>query len=165
VGEGTAIGDAITIAVQLVRRQSQADRRAGKEPPPAVIFLLSDGARDGGRDPEGAIRRARAAHVPVFTGLVGTELGVVEVQHIGGFTERIEVPPDAELLRLVASQTGGRFYGAPEEADVKAVHADLKSRLTSVPKDTEVTVGFAAGAAALLLLSGGLAVLWFRRVA
>ena len=166
LGEGSAIGDAIATAVQLARKQQTGARTgAGEqaEPPPAVIFVISDGARDGGRDPAVAIRRARAAHVPVFTALVGTELGVVEVKHIGGFVERIEVPPDAELLRRVSGETGGRFFEAPEDEDVKAVHADLKSRLARVPKDTEISVGFAAGAAVLLLVSSALAVFWFRR--
>ena len=166
LGEGSAIGDAIATAVQLTRKATGTRGGEGQKaaPPAAVIFLVSDGARDGGRDPAVAIRRARAAHVPVFTALVGTELGVVEVQHIGGFVERIEVPPDSELLRRISGETGGRFFEAPEEEDVKAVHADLKSRLARVPKDTEISVGFAAGAAVLLLVSTGLALFWFRRV-
>jgi Ca-activated chloride channel family protein len=165
LGEATAIGDAIATAVRLTRGKARARDASGEsEAPPAVILLISDGTEDGGRvAPAVAIRQARAAHVPVFTALVGTELGVVEVRHIGGFVERIQVPPDPDLLERVAGQTGGRFFEAPAEEDLKAVHADLRSRLATSSKDTEITVAFAAGAAVLLLAASGLAVLWFRR--
>jgi Ca-activated chloride channel homolog len=163
LGEATAIGDAIDTAVKLTR-PTPAERRAGKKPTPAVVFVLSDGARDGGADPAAAVRRARTAQVPVFTALFGTELGVVEVKHLGGFVERIQVPPDAALLRRVAGQTGAQFFESPQEKDLKAVSADLRSRLAREPKDTEITVAFAAGGAVLLLASSGLAVGWFRRV-
>jgi Ca-activated chloride channel family protein len=184
IGEASAVGDAIATAVQLTRPapplgaagapgtaqgqeppQAQGQEQEQDEAPPAVVFVISDGARDGGNvDPEAAVRQAREAHVPVFTALVGTDLGVVEVQHIGGFVERIEVPPDPDLLSAVAGQTGGRFFRSPEDEDLDAVYADLKSRLAWDRKDTEITVGFAAGAAVLLLASSGLAVWWFRRV-
>jgi Ca-activated chloride channel family protein len=183
IGEASAVGDAIATAVRLTRPappagaagaatqgqgQGQPQPQAqdqDQEAPPAVVLVISDGARDGGNvDPEAAVREAREAHVPVFTALVGTDLGVVEVQHLGGFVERIEVPPDPDLLSAVAGQTGGRFFRSPGDEDLDAVYADLKSRLAWERKDTEITVGFAAGAAALLLASSGLAVWWFRRV-
>lgn len=165
VGEATAIGDAVASALRAVGVQAANQRKAGKKPAPAAILVLSDGAQDGGRvQPAEAIRRARAAKIPVFTALLGTQTGVVEVHRIGGYVERIQVPPDAALLRRMAQQTGGRFFEAPRKEDLDAVYADLKSRLSTTKKDTEITVAFAGAAVVLLLLSAGLSLLWFRRV-
>lgn len=163
LGEATAIGDAVETAVKITRPKPK-EVKAGVKPPPVVVLVISDGARDGGVDPATAIKRARTAHVPVFTALVGTELGVIEVKHIGGFIERIQVPPNPTLLRTMAGQTGGRFFEEPDDGDLKTVADDLHSRLAWEPKETEITVAFAAGAAVFLLASGGLAVGWFRRV-
>ena len=136
-----------------------------EKPAPSAILVLSDGAVDGGRvQPAEAISRARAAKIPVFTALLGTQLGVVEVKHIGGYVERIQVPPDAPLLRRMAEQTGGRFFEAPREEDLDVVYANLKSRLNTTRKDTEITVAFAAAAVVLLIVSGALSVIWFRRL-
>ena len=41
-----------------------------------------------------AIRQARAAKVPVFTALLGTQDGVVNVPLVGGYNEQIRVPTD-----------------------------------------------------------------------
>jgi Ca-activated chloride channel family protein len=166
IGEATALGDALATAVEVAGGTPQGAQRApGEEAPPAVILVLSDGAIDGGRVAlPTAIRRARTAKVPVFTALLGTEAGVVQVPHVGGYVERIQVPPDPDALKSVAAQTGGRFFEAPTEADLGVVYADLKSRLGSTRKDEEVTVAFAAGAAVLFLIGGALSALWFRRV-
>jgi Ca-activated chloride channel family protein len=165
VGEGTALGDAIATGVRLSRTAGAAGNAGDEGPAPAAILVLSDGANMGGQvQPDEAIRRARAAHIPVFTALLGTQLGVVEVKHTGGYVERIQVPPDPDLLRRIARETGGRFFEAPRAEDLAAVYTDLKSRLGKTQKNVEVTVAFAAGAIALLLAGGGFSMLWFRRV-
>ncbi len=166
IGEGTALGDAVATGVGVATGKPQSGTQAADEPPaPAVILVLSDGAVDGGRiGLTEAIRRARLAKVPVFTALLGTEAGVVQVPHVGGYVERIQVPPDPDALRRVATQTGGRFFAAPTEDDLSPVYADLKSRLGSTDKDEEITVAFAAGSILLLLAGGALSALWFRRV-
>jgi Ca-activated chloride channel family protein len=166
VGEATALGDAVATAVAVARGTPQgAKPAAGKEPSPAVILVLSDGAVDGGRITlPAAIRRARTAKIPVFTAVLGTDAGVVQVPHVGGYVERIQVPPDPDALRRVAAQTGGSFFAAPTEADLGVVYANLKSRLGSTRKDEEITFAFAAGGVLLLLAGGALSAVWFRRV-
>ena len=64
----------------------------------------------------------------------------------------------------MAAQTGGRFYTAPTQSDLKAVYRDLKSRLGHTNKDEEITVAFAALGALLLLAGCMLSALWFRRI-
>jgi Ca-activated chloride channel homolog len=166
VGEATALGDALATSVAVARGTPQGVApAAGEKPAPAVVLVLSDGAVDGGRVelPE-AIRRARDAKIPVFTALLGTAAGVVTVPHVGGYVERIQVPPDPAALRRVAQQTGGSFFAAPTAKDLDTVYADLKSRLGSTHKDEEITFAFAVAGALLLLGGCVLSALCFRRV-
>ena len=166
VGEATALGDALATAVGVARGTPAGVKPApGEKPSPSVILMLSDGAVDGGRVelPE-AIRQAREAKIPVFTAVLGTEAGVVQVRHIGGYIERIQVPPDPVALRRVAAQTGGSFFAAPTDKDLASVYSDLKSRLGSEQKDEEITFAFAAGGALFLVGGCALSALWFRRV-
>jgi Ca-activated chloride channel family protein len=166
VGTGTALGDGLATAVKVAQATTSGKRRpAGSTPPPAAILVISDGAQDGGRVRlADAVGQARRAKVPVFTAVLGTAGGVVQVPHVGGFVERIQVPPDPVALRRVAAQTGGTFFAAPTQDDLRPVYADLKSRLGTTRKDEEITVAFAGAGALLLLVAGALSSLWFRRV-
>jgi Ca-activated chloride channel homolog len=166
VGQGTALGDGIATSVKIaIAPPLGSVRPKGQAPPPAAVLVISDGAQDGGRVRlADAVSQARKAKVPVFTAVLGTAAGVLTVPHIGGFVERIQVPPNPAALRNVAEQTGGSFFAAPTQDDLKPVHADLKSRLGKTNKDEEITVAFAAAGALFLLIGGGLSALWFRRV-
>jgi len=166
VGEATALGDALATAVRVAQA---ADRAAGGNSgggsPPATILVLSDGALDGGEVRlEQAIERAQSARVPVFTGVVGTPDGIVEVPLAGGFVQRIQVPPDAPALRAVADGSRGRFFATPAQQSMAPVYANLRARQVTEQKRTEVTYAFAGGGAVLLLVSWALSALWFRRV-
>jgi Ca-activated chloride channel family protein len=164
-GEATAVGDAIASSLKAIGVRSANQPPPKKKPAPAAILILSDGAVDGGRVPvTTAIKRAQAAKIPVFTAMLGTQLGVVQVKHIGGYVERIQVPPDAPLLRRIANQTGGKFFEAPRAQDLNVVYSNLKSRLSTTRKDTEISVAFAALGAVLLIVAGALSALWFRRL-
>jgi Ca-activated chloride channel family protein len=166
VGQGTALGDGIATSVKIAIAAPLGEQRPkGQAPPPAAVLVISDGAQDGGRVKlADAVSQARKAKVPVFTAVLGTAAGVLTVPHIGGFVERIQVPPNPTALRNVAAQTGGSFFAAPTQDDLKPVYADLESRLGKTRKDEEITVVFAAAGALFLLVGGGLSAVWFRRV-
>jgi len=160
-GEGTALGDAVTLAVRLTRQQ----RGSTGLVPPAAVLVISDGAQMGGRtSPQAAARRARAGKVPVYAIVVGTPNGTVEHTLTGGFREIIRVPPQPATLRLVAQTTGGELFTATDDARLREVYERLGSRLGHEKKSREVTDLFAGGSAALLLVGGALSTLWFRRV-
>ena len=130
---------------------------AGQKPPPAAILILSDGAQDGGRIKlRDAIAQAREGQDPrLHRAASGPPAGVVEVPHVGGYVERIQVPPDpgraarASRRRPAAASSWRRPRPTSE-----LVYKDLKSRLGTTRKDEEITVAF-AGAGALLLLASG----------
>jgi Ca-activated chloride channel family protein len=168
LGQGTALGDGIQAAVQVATNTPPGTvkpKRPAKNAPPAAILVLSDGAQDGGATPVAtAIKNARTARIPVFSGLIGTANGVVQVPLVGGYVQRIRVPPNAGLLHKASTGTGGKFWLSPTVPQLAAVYSDLHTRLGHERKDEEITVGFAALGVVLLLGGCALSLLWFRRV-
>jgi Ca-activated chloride channel homolog len=180
---GTAMGDAIERGLEAKRpAPAQADRPKGKpgsqptpttppaeaqptgKEPPVVMLLLSDGANTvGKKQPMDAAEEAKQLRVPIFTIALGTDSGVVEVPDETGQPRRIPVPPDKVTLRRVADVTGGKFFTAPSNRDLKGVYRDLGSRIGFVKERQEVTVVFAAGALLLLVAGGALSLAWFNR--
>lgn len=160
-GEGTAIGDAVALSLKLGQKQRAQDGTL----PPRAILLISDGTRDGGRvPPQVAAQQAKKQGVPVYTVLVGTELGVVEEILTGGFRRFIRVPPSPDTLHDLAQGSGGEFFTAVDDQGLKKVYEDLGTRLGNRTERREITDYFAGGAAALLFAGGALSALLFRRV-
>jgi len=158
--EGTAIGDAVALATKLGTGQRTSDGIV----PPTSVLVISDGARDGGRTaPLTAARKARAAHIPVSTVLVGTPNGVVTNKLVGGFEEQIRVPPSPGTLQQIAQLSGGQFFRARTSAALTAVYKKLGTRIGHRTQNRQVTDLFAGGGIILLLVGGGLSTLWFRR--
>ena len=144
---------------------AEAAHAAAGEPIPTAVLVISDGADQGSRTtPQAAATKAKAAHVPVYTVLVGTPNGVVERTLTGGFRERIRVPASPETLRAIARTSGGEFFSAPSAERVREVYRQLGTRLGHYRQTREVSDAFAGGAALLLLAGGALSAIWFRRV-
>lgn len=163
-GEGTAVARAVTRAVDVARR-TVGGVAADRSRPPAAILLISDGAQTQGRaTPQQAGTYARKRGVPVSTIALGTQAGVVERKLPGGFTERIQVPPDPAALRTIATASGGTFFTATGAAQLARVYEQLGSRLAHERKRREVTPA-AGGAAIVFMLAGALlSGAWFRRI-
>jgi Ca-activated chloride channel homolog len=160
-GEGTALGDAVSLAARLGKRLRTADGTV----PPESVLLLSDGARDGGRtSTDAAAKLARSLGVPVSTVLIGTPNGVVDEPLVGGYTARIRVVPDPAALQRVARLTGGEFFRAPSAKSLAAVYRHLATRLGHKTENREVTDIFVGGALVLLLAGGAFSLLRLRRV-
>jgi Ca-activated chloride channel family protein len=160
-GEGTAIGDAVALSLQLGQKQREEDGNV----PPRSILLISDGMRDGGRVvPQVAAQQAKKQGVPIYTILVGTDSGVLEEVLTGGFRRFIRVPTSPETLQQLAEVSGGEFFTALDDERLRNVYEELGSRLGKKTERREITDFFAGGAAALLLAGGALSALLFRRV-
>jgi Ca-activated chloride channel family protein len=159
--EGTAIGDAVALAVKIGKRQRSAD---GTRPPTSVL-MISDGARDGGRTPPlTAAQQARRAGIPISTVLVGTSSGVVTNKLVGGYEEQIRVPPSPGTLQRIASSSGGTFFRARTTAALTDVYKRLATRIGHKTQSRQITDLFGIGAAVLLLAGGALSAYWFRRL-
>ena len=160
--EGTALGDSIALGVRIAKRQRSSDGFV----PPTSMLLISDGARDGGRTaPLAAAKRARAAHVPVSTVLIGTGNGIVNVPLTGGYHEQIRVPANGGALQAIAKTSGGRFYRARSAAALRSVYKELATRVGHTTTNREIADVFAGGGIVLLLASVALSLTWFRRAA
>jgi Ca-activated chloride channel homolog len=160
-GEGTALGDAVALGTRLARAERTSDGRI----PPTAMLVISDGAQMSGRTtPEVAATQAKSVHIPVYTVVIGTPDGVVNVPVAGGYQAQLRVPPSPETLRTVARVTSGQFFTAPDGTRLRQIYEKLGSRLGQRRQKREITDLFAGGSAAFLVFGGALSALWFRRV-
>lgn len=162
-GYGTAIGDAVARAVDLVRSSAGAGSSSSATKAGAVV-LLSDGAQTRGLlQPNEGARLAKVAGVPVYTIALGTLSGTVTVNR-DGFDVVVPVPPDRATLARIAEATGGSAFEVTDGTRLAAVYQRLGRVVARTPKPREVTAAFVAFAAALLAGGIGLAALWAPRL-
>ncbi len=167
---GTAIGDALARAVELIRPGSvgrgatAASSLRATGLPPSAIVLLSDGAQNRGQLPalEGA-RLAKKLKIPVYAVALGTAGGTIRISDAGA-TQVLSVPPDPAILKQIALETGGTFYTAASGARLNAVYEGLASRLTVRRTYREATSYLLGGASLLLVAAGVLSALWLPRL-
>ena len=126
----------------------------------AAIVLLSDGQTTTGPDPVEAARLAAARGVRVFTVGVGTDNGQLLTGE--GWSMRVRLDEDA--LKAIADLTRAEYFYAGNAVDLKKVYQSLRSKLVMEKRETEITALFSALAAATVLLSATLSLLWFNRV-
>ncbi|MEJ5990666.1 VWA domain-containing protein [Ramlibacter sp. PS3R-8] len=128
--------------------------------PSAAIIMLTDGQRTTGVDPLEAAKLASERGIRVYT--VG--IGTVDGETIGfeGWSMRVRL--DEETLKAIANKTAAEYFYAGTAQDLKKVYETLSSKLTVEKKETEVSALFALAAAALVLMSAGLSLLWFNRI-
>lgn len=151
----TATGDALELALQLLH---------GSEPkhPPSAIVLLSDGAANAGVDVATVAVQAARDKIPIDTVALGTPNGVL--QSSDPFTAPVAVPPDPQLMQEIARLSGGRSFDAQTTDQLSSIYKQLADRLGSVTRTREVTVAFAIGGLAFLLLAGATSTRWSGRL-
>jgi Ca-activated chloride channel family protein len=130
------------------------------EPPPASIVLVSDGQSNTGADPIELAQEAANAGIKIYTVGIGTPEGtILQIQGRNVFTRL-----DEETLQQMADLTGGRYFNAQDETDLRQIYDDLSRERVIENKETEVTFAFAGAALALSVLAGGLGLVWFNRL-
>jgi len=158
---GTAIGDGLGVAVQVVQ-SAVGDVKKGKDGKiPGAIVLLSDGAQTrGDLTPLQGADRAKKAGIPVFTVALGTNHGTLGGGVLGGTlggglfggSGRFAVRPDPVTLAAIARDTDGATFRAKSADKVEQIYKQLGKSIARRPAQREITSWF-AGAAALLLLA------------
>ena len=103
---GTAIGDALALALGSLRRSEDKSK---------VVILLSDGDSNWTTkfDPVEAKNLAKKMNVKVFTILLGRAGGA------GGQFGSNRYAVNPELLRSIAKETGGQYFRAGDDAQLE----------------------------------------------
>lgn len=162
LGEGTAIGEAVFLALDAIddaaARVDNEDVDGAK--PVGTVVLLSDGDTTSGRPNDEAAAEARDRSIAVHTIAFGTDAGFIE-DPFGG---RISVPVNTEALEQLAFQTEGRSLTAVTAAELSQVYEDLARSVQVEVVHTEVTDWFAGGALLLLSFAGVASLTWFGRL-
>lgn len=127
----------------------------------AAVILLTDGQRTTGVETAEAAKMAADRGVRVYTVGVGTVDG--EIIGFEGWSMRVRL--DEESLKEVASTTQGEYFYAGTAENLKQVYESLSTRLTVEKKETEIAGLLALLASLLVMVSAGLSLLWFNRVA
>ena len=141
---GTATGDALAAAMNLLQRGS---KRTGR----AAIVLLSDGAANAGQDPISVATRAARAGIEIDTVALGTPGGTVP--SADPFAPAVPVPPDPQLMRQIAQASHGRSFTAQDAGQLGAIYNRLGTQLASRPTQRDITAAFAGAGLALLLIA------------
>ncbi|HWF75221.1 MAG TPA: VWA domain-containing protein [Solirubrobacteraceae bacterium] len=143
-GGGTATGDALALALQLLHG-GQAKH------PPAAIVLLSDGAANAGVNVLTVAHQAAKEHIPIFTVALGTPNGTLP--NPDPFFPAVAVPPDPQLMQQIAQASGGRAFNAQSADELSSIYKRLGGQLGVVTRQREVTAEFAIGGLVLLALA------------
>jgi len=164
----TAVGSGILVSLKAIFPEQDFEVKGKTDLKPvapgsyasAAIILLTDGQTTVGPDPVDAARLAAERGVRVFTVGVGTDDGQILTGE--GWSMRVRL--DEEPLKTIADLTRAEYFYAGSAPDLKRVYQSLHSKLVMEKKHTEITAIFSAIAAATVLLSAVLSLLWFNRV-
>ena len=119
--DGTAIGDALGLAVERLRESPARSR---------IAVLLTDGVSNAGVEtPEAAAELARSQDIRVYTIAAGSE-GLAPIRVQDPFTGRtvlrqMPVEVDEATLSDVAERTGGRHFRAIDADALADVYAEI----------------------------------------
>ena len=125
-----------------------------------AIILLTDGENNVEPDPLEAAQAAANAGVRVYTVGVGSPAGVnLDLDGFSVFTQLNE-----PTLKQIAQVTEGAYYNAASAEDLESIYSGLDLQLVVRPEDMEITSIVAGLGVVLLLLGGGLSLVWFGRL-
>lgn len=172
----TSLGTGILVSLDTIAKLTgQAPEDSGDIPPellptptpvppgtysPAVIVLITDGENTANPDPLIAAEEAARRGVRIHTIGIGSPNGTtLEVE---GFN--IHTQLDEPMLQQISEMTGGVYYNAATEDDLRAIYEEIDPQFIIKREKMEIT-SLLAGISFLVLLAGGLlSLFWFGRV-
>jgi Ca-activated chloride channel family protein len=128
--------------------------------PSAAIVLLTDGENNQDPDPIFATDLAADLGVRIYTVGIGTPDGAII--NVEGYTVLSQL--DEPMLKYIAATTGGRYYNAGNEEQLRRIYNDLEPRLSVKTEEMEVTSIFAGVGMLVFLVGAAFSILWFGRV-
>jgi Ca-activated chloride channel family protein len=127
---------------------------------PEIIVLITDGENTAPPDPFEAAFSAAERGVRIHSIGIGSSAGTI--LNINGYTVYTQLNEVA--LEQIAGLTGGEYYHAESNEDLREIYDTLSPELVVKPEKIEVTSLFAGGSILFLLIGGGLMLLWFGRL-
>jgi Ca-activated chloride channel family protein len=165
IEDGTAIGDGLATSASRLKDSEAISR---------VIILLTDGVNNAGSvDPRSAAEIAKMFGVRVYTIGVGSQgYAPYPVQDQFGRQriQQMEVQIDEELLKEIATTTGGQYFRAENNKKLKEIYNEIdkleKSKIDvqEFRRKTEKFLPFALLAAGFFVLEILLRYLVFKRI-
>lgn len=158
---GTAIGEALLVAVDLI----EADLRAiqaetdEEEPVPATVIVLSDGDTTAGRPNAVGVAAAQEAGIAVSTISFGTQNGIIQFQG-----QIVPVPSNGRALNAIADDTGGRYFDAESAQALTEVFESLGVAVGFTTEEVEVIIPWVIAAMILGTAAGVTSLAWFSRL-
>ena len=152
IDDGTAIGNGLATAVARMKDSDAKSR---------VVILLTDGVNNSGEiTPQTAAEIAKTYGIRVYTIGVGRD-GTAPYPVMTPFGikyQDVKVEIDEELLKGIASSTGGRYFRAKDNTKLAEIYSEInqmeKTRTTidSFPIYKELYMGYALAALACFLV-------------
>jgi Ca-activated chloride channel family protein len=120
IEDGTAIGTALTVAVNRLKETEAKSK---------VVILLTDGQNNRGEiDPVTAAEVAKAIGIRVYAigvGAYGEAPVMIDHPLVGRQQRMMPVEIDEDMLRSVATETGGRYYRATDKEALRAIYSEI----------------------------------------
>jgi len=122
--------------------------------------LLTDGENNEQPDPLDAAQAALDRGVRIHSVGIGSAAGTTI--DIDGFSVHTQL--DEALLEQVAGITGGAYYRAENEQELRAIYDGIEPQWVIEPEEIEITSVLAGAAILVLLVGGTLSLLWLGRL-
>jgi Ca-activated chloride channel homolog len=166
---GTSIGYGILTALNAIFEDpSELSDSEAEQPEPvpavingqAIIVLLTDGENTTNPDPFEAAFSAAERGVRIYPIGIGSPEGAI--LNIDGFTVHTQL--NEFVLEQIAGLTGGEYYPASSEESFREIYDHISPELVIRPEPMEITSILAGLSILILLLGGGLMLMWFGRL-
>jgi len=128
--------------------------------PSAAIVMISDGENNEEPDPLLVSDLAADLGVRIYTVGIGSAEGAL--LNIDGFTVVSQL--NEPMLQEVSAITGGAYYNATNEEDLRRIYSDLEPKLSIKAEELEITSILAGFGMLVFLLGGAFSLFWFGHV-
>jgi Ca-activated chloride channel family protein len=162
-GGGTATAAAINLSVKAATSVPAA---TGNKKAPGTVVLMSDGSPTIGENGMSSTdsvtsedQAAKAAGVKINTIAFGTANGTVTIDG-----ETIPVPADPAAMAKIASETGGRTFGAQSAGQLKSVYNEIGRAVGYDVHRRDITAWFIAIALFMMVAAALGALVWNQRL-
>ena len=174
---GTSLGNGVLVSLEAIAAAQAGDTSSyytnltltpAPTPTPlpkgtytsAAIVLLTDGENTTSPDPIEAAQAAADRGVRIHTVGIGSADG--SILKIEGYSIRSQL--DEDMLQRISQITGGAYYNAESEQELRTIYTNLNPQVVIKPEEMEITSVLAGLSIVVMLIGAALSLLWFSRL-